>query len=167
MVKMLILWKIIQTSCPNIVEISSPKTLWTVRKRNHTNSHGWPWWGSKIILKSASIVLELLSTNATFWLPKSVPTLQSRKYLNKFCSSDWIQREQFFRNFIRLGVHDIGDITEIEVPNEKDCGPLCQDFAFEFIVHHQNITKDPYNNNIALIRLAKNVVFDGMKSEFI
>lgn len=61
---------------------------------------------------------------------------------------------------VRLGEHDLGSTRDCNPNDASDCAPPVQDVAIDYIVRHQRQDKRARNNNIALIRLAREVIFD-------
>lgn len=49
----------------------------------------------------------------------------------------------------------------------SDCAPPVQDLDIEYIVRHQSYNLRPNQNDIALIRLKKEVTFEGICKTFL
>lgn len=63
--------------------------------------------------------------------------------------------------FVRLGDHTIGQDVDCNVNDESDCAPPFRDYYVEFIVHNKDDSNICYRNNIALIRLKTDVIYEG------
>uniref|UniRef100_A0A1Q3FNL9 Putative trypsin-like serine protease n=1 Tax=Culex tarsalis TaxID=7177 RepID=A0A1Q3FNL9_CULTA len=61
---------------------------------------------------------------------------------------------------VRLGEHDLTTNRDCNPNDANDCAPPVQDVDIDYIVRHQRHDKRARSNNIALIRLAREVIFD-------
>lgn len=65
---------------------------------------------------------------------------------------------------MRLGEHTW--YQTVDCNDDHDCAPPVRDYKVECVVWHQNYNEKTELHNIALIRLGKNVVFEGNKRFF-
>uniref|UniRef100_A0A8D8F8J9 Venom serine protease Bi-VSP n=1 Tax=Culex pipiens TaxID=7175 RepID=A0A8D8F8J9_CULPI len=61
---------------------------------------------------------------------------------------------------VRLGEHDVSSTIDCNPNDASDCAPPVQDVDIDYIVRHQRHDNRRKQNNIALIRLARDASFD-------
>ncbi|KAL1399217.1 hypothetical protein pipiens_008380 [Culex pipiens pipiens] len=61
---------------------------------------------------------------------------------------------------VRLGEHDLNSYKDCNPNDASDCAPPVQDVAIDYIVRHQQQDRRTKSNDIALIRLTREVSFD-------
>lgn len=62
---------------------------------------------------------------------------------------------------VRLGDYDIDNVNDCNVNDPADCAPPTRLYDIEYIVQHQGYSRETRHNDIALIRLKNEVLFDG------
>ncbi|XP_065073086.1 transmembrane protease serine 9-like [Ochlerotatus camptorhynchus] len=61
---------------------------------------------------------------------------------------------------VRLGEYIIGQERDCDPNDKRDCAPPVRDYGIECIIRHQNYNRRTKQNNIALLRLDRDVTFE-------
>lgn len=64
---------------------------------------------------------------------------------------------------VRLGEYDLSRDTDCNLNDNRDCAPPVEDINIKSIIPHQKYNDDNKLNDIALIRLARDVSFGGLR----
>ncbi|KAL1379510.1 hypothetical protein pipiens_014848 [Culex pipiens pipiens] len=91
------------------------------------------------------------------------PTRRYPNYLPRLCGNFLVSRivggtpAKLFEFQVRLGEHDLSSTRDCNLNDASDCAPPVQDVAIDYIVRHHQQDQRTRSNNIALVRMSRDL----------